>query len=160
MKVGRRPCFPALPAFGVWTRSFVSIHGGVHNNGGACEQQVLASGTFAISRKQNGLVSGATVLDNAFGSGSFLVAAALEKRRFIGIELNCDIRHFKRNRLDLISIAKLRLAEAKGILASHEGPTLLEHALQASGHPAIRKSEGLRCLTTPRRNHEGIHQLQ
>jgi site-specific DNA-methyltransferase (adenine-specific) len=30
---------------------------------------------------------GDVVLDNAFGSGSFLVAAAMEKRRFIGIEL-------------------------------------------------------------------------
>ena len=34
---------------------------------------------------------GDVVLDNAFGSGSFLVAAALEERKFIGIEKNEEV---------------------------------------------------------------------
>jgi site-specific DNA-methyltransferase (adenine-specific)/modification methylase len=38
----------------------------------------------------------ALILDNAFGSGSFLVAAALEGRRYVGIERNQDVHLFKR----------------------------------------------------------------
>jgi len=38
---------------------------------------------------------GDLVLDNAFGSGSFLISAHLEGRKFCGIELNKDGSHFK-----------------------------------------------------------------
>ncbi len=50
------------------------------------------------------------VLDNACGSGSFLVSAALEGRRFIGIEKNEDAYH-KDNPVDFINICKERLKE-------------------------------------------------
>lgn len=53
------------------------------------------------------------VLDNAFGSGSFLVAAALEGRRFIGIEKNEEVHLFKGERVDYIEVTKLRLSDAK-----------------------------------------------
>lgn len=53
---------------------------------------------------------GDVILDNAFGSGSFLVAAAAEGRSAIGIELNADITAFKKDAIDLITIAQLRLA--------------------------------------------------
>ena len=49
------------------------------------------------------------VLDNSFGSGSLLVAAALEGRHAIGIELNEKVRQFKEKDVDLIGIAKRRL---------------------------------------------------
>lgn len=50
------------------------------------------------------------ILDNTCGSGSFLLAALLEKRRFIGIEKNVDIFHMDKNEeVDLIRICKLRL---------------------------------------------------
>lgn len=45
---------------------------------------------------------GDVILDNASGSGSFLVSAALEQRRFIGIENNQDAQHFKTADADYI----------------------------------------------------------
>lgn len=53
--------------------------------------------------------AGDVVLDNTFGSGSFLVAAAMEGRRCIGIEMNDDIVEFKKERMDLIKVAQKRL---------------------------------------------------
>ncbi len=53
------------------------------------------------------------VLDNAFGSGSFLVAAAIEGRRYVGIEKNEEVHLFKKQRIDYIQVAKQRLAEVK-----------------------------------------------
>ncbi len=55
---------------------------------------------------------GDLVLDNAFGSGSFLVAAALEKRNFCGIEKNQDVHLFKQNCVDYLSVAHTRLQDA------------------------------------------------
>ena len=46
---------------------------------------------------------GDTVLDNAFGSGSYLVAAELEKRKYVGIELSS------------IDLAEKRLEEAENL---------------------------------------------
>jgi site-specific DNA-methyltransferase (adenine-specific) len=54
---------------------------------------------------------GDVVLDNAFGSGSFLVAAAMEKRKFIGIELNKEVHRFKNERIDYVALAEQRLAD-------------------------------------------------
>jgi site-specific DNA-methyltransferase (adenine-specific)/modification methylase len=54
---------------------------------------------------------GELVLDNTFGSGSFLVAAALEKRKFVGIELNKETILHKKKKVDLIAIAKKRIEE-------------------------------------------------
>ena len=64
---------------------------------------------------------GALILDNAFGSGSFLVAAALEGRRYVGIERNADVQLFKRERIDYVALAKQRLTgqlSANGSTAS------------------------------------------
>ena len=56
---------------------------------------------------------GDIVLDNTCGSGSFLVAAVLEQRRFIGIEKNENVLLHKRDAIDYVSVCKRRIAEAR-----------------------------------------------
>jgi site-specific DNA-methyltransferase (adenine-specific) len=73
---------------------------------------------------------GDLVLDNAFGSGSFLVAAALEGRNFCGIEKNQDVHMFKQNSVDYLSVAKERLhAVAQTLGASALGEIRLNRAI-------------------------------
>jgi site-specific DNA-methyltransferase (adenine-specific)/modification methylase len=55
---------------------------------------------------------GDLVLDNAFGSGSFLVAALLEDRKYCGIEKNKDVLLFKKEPINYIDICLKRLIEA------------------------------------------------
>lgn len=54
---------------------------------------------------------GDLVLDNTFGSGSFLISAALENRNFCGIEKNHNATLFKKNDIDYIDLAFNRLKE-------------------------------------------------
>lgn len=53
------------------------------------------------------------VLDNTCGSGSFLVSAVLEGRKFIGIEKNKEVYLFKKKRVDYIEVCKQRVTEAR-----------------------------------------------
>jgi site-specific DNA-methyltransferase (adenine-specific)/modification methylase len=55
---------------------------------------------------------GDLILDNTSGSGSFLVAALLEGRNFIGIEKNADSELFKNEKIDYIQKTKERLHAA------------------------------------------------
>lgn len=55
---------------------------------------------------------GAIILDNACGSGSFLVSALLEGRNFIGIEKNENTTLFKKEDIDYVKVAKERLFAA------------------------------------------------
>ncbi|EQD46349.1 DNA modification methylase, partial [mine drainage metagenome] len=52
---------------------------------------------------------GDLVLDNAFGSGSFLLAASTEGRRFVGIEQNKEGRLFKKAPIDYVDLAARRI---------------------------------------------------
>lgn len=72
-------------------------------------QKPVALGRYLIRTFTN---PGDLVLDNAFGSGSFLVAAALEGRSFVGIERNEDVTLFKGETIDYIHVAYQRLIEA------------------------------------------------
>lgn len=64
------------------------------------------------------------ILDNCFGSASFLVAAALEGRNSIGIELNKNICKFKSDSIDLFSVAKERLRGIADIKISNSNANL------------------------------------
>jgi site-specific DNA-methyltransferase (adenine-specific) len=56
---------------------------------------------------------GNIVLDNTCGSGSFLVSAVLEGRKFVGIEKNAEVYLFKKNKIDYIDICKQRIKDAE-----------------------------------------------
>lgn len=79
--------------------------------------------------------TGDVILDNTCGAGSFLVAAILEGRNFIGIEKNEDVALFKNKSVDYIEISKKRIKEAViqiksggdlGLFAKLEPVNLLE----------------------------------
>ena len=53
------------------------------------------------------------VLDNTCGSGSFLVSAVLEGRKFIGIEKNQEVYLHKKHRTDYVEICRKRITEAE-----------------------------------------------
>lgn len=79
-------------------------------------QKPLALGRYLIRTYSD---PGDLVLDNAFGSGTFLVAALLEGRRYVGIERNRSSLRFKSRSTDLLAIAadRLRRAEAGRLAA-------------------------------------------
>ena len=56
---------------------------------------------------------GDIVLDNTCGSGSFLVSAVLEGRKFVGIEKNQEVYLFKKHKVDYIKVSKQRIKEAE-----------------------------------------------
>jgi len=103
-------------------------------------QKPVALGRYLI-RMFTG--EGDVVLDNAFGSGSFLVAAALEGRRFIGIEKNEEVHLFKEGRIDYIEVAKVRLREVEEGMAKHEQPVPLFSDLQPRVRPGIGNVRGM-----------------
>ena len=49
------------------------------------------------------------VLDHCFGSGSFIVSAAMENRHAIGIEKNIGVREFKKTHSNMIEVSSKRL---------------------------------------------------
>ena len=83
------------------------------------------------------------VLDNAFGSGSFLVAAAMEGRRYIGIEKNEEVHLFKKERIDYMAVAHERLEEVRQMLARNEELPALLSALQPSARTGTIKRRGM-----------------
>jgi site-specific DNA-methyltransferase (adenine-specific)/modification methylase len=72
-------------------------------------QKPVELGRYLIKTFTN---PGDVVLDNTSGSGSFLLAAMLEGRNFVGIEKNQDARLFKDEEIDLIEVSKERLEKA------------------------------------------------
>lgn len=69
-------------------------------------QKPIELGRYLIKTFTN---EGELVLDNTSGSGSFLVASALENRKFVGIELNKETVLHKNKKVDLISVTKNRI---------------------------------------------------
>lgn len=72
-------------------------------------QKPIELGRYFVRTYSN---PGDVILDNTFGSGSFLVAALMEGRNFIGIEKNEDVALFKKEPIDYIEVAKQRLYAA------------------------------------------------
>lgn len=72
-------------------------------------QKPVELGRYLIRTYTN---PGEIVLDNTSGSGSFLVAALLEGRNFIGIEKNENVALFKKETIDYIDITRKRLETA------------------------------------------------
>jgi site-specific DNA-methyltransferase (adenine-specific)/modification methylase len=71
-------------------------------------QKPIELGRYLIRTFSN---PGDIILDNACGSGSFLVAAAMEHRRYIGIEKNKNVMLHKVKAIDYIQVCAERLAE-------------------------------------------------
>ncbi len=84
---------------------------------------------------------GELILDNAFGSGSFLVAALLEGRDYLGIEKNEEVRKFKTGPVDYMEVAAMRLAEAKRLQTNSLSSTMKD--IEPAGRAAILKRRGL-----------------
>ena len=103
-------------------------------------QKPVALGRYLI-RMYTG--KGDVVLDNAFGSGSFLVAAALEERRFIGIEKNQEVHLFKDKRINYIKVAKQRLAEVEASIKKQECREPLFSNLQPSARVGQTSRKGM-----------------
>ncbi|MCB9298459.1 MAG: site-specific DNA-methyltransferase [Lewinellaceae bacterium] len=72
-------------------------------------QKPVELGRYLIRTYTN---EGDIVLDNACGSGSFLVAAAKENRRYIGIEKNEDVLLHKKDQIDYVKVSEDRIQEA------------------------------------------------
>lgn len=69
-------------------------------------QKPVSLGRYLIKTFTN---PGDVVLDNTCGSGSFLVAAVLEGRNIIGIDLDQDSNRFKNDKVSYIEISKQRV---------------------------------------------------
>ncbi|HYF29671.1 MAG TPA: site-specific DNA-methyltransferase [Chitinophagaceae bacterium] len=75
-------------------------------------QKPVELGRYLIRTYTN---PGDIVLDNACGSGSFLLSAIMEKRKFIGIEKNEDVILHKVHPVDYIKICRERIKESAGL---------------------------------------------
>jgi site-specific DNA-methyltransferase (adenine-specific)/modification methylase len=89
-------------------------------------QKPIELGRYLIRTYTN---QGDIVLDNTCGSGSFLVAAMLEGRNFIGIEKNEDVALFKRGAINYICVAENRLREAWLVLPEYIRGTICHSPL-------------------------------
>lgn len=92
-------------------------------------QKPVALGRYLIRTFTN---PGDVVLDNTCGSGSFLVAAVLEERRFIGIELNRDPYLHKNKKINYVEVSRDRVREARELMKQQRIPSPRPHVLVRS----------------------------
>jgi len=78
-------------------------------------QKPVELGRYLIKTYTN---EGDIVLDNTCGSGSFLVSAILENRKFIGFEKNEGVHLFKNQEIDYIEVCEQRIEEAYKLVDS------------------------------------------
>lgn len=89
-------------------------------------QKPVELGQYLIRTYTN---PGDIVLDNACGSGSFLVSALLEGRNFIGIEKNEDVALFKKEPIDYIEVCKSRLMDVWRTLSQEKKASVFKSSL-------------------------------
>lgn len=82
-------------------------------------QKPMELGRYLIRTFTN---EGDIVLDNACGSGSFLVSALLEKRRYIGIEKNEQVMLHKVTPTDYIKVCNERIQKAIAQMSEEKKP--------------------------------------
>lgn len=70
---------------------------------------------------------GDVILDNCFGSASFIVASAKENCHSIGIELNNNVVKFKNDYIDLFEVAEKRLAGIANVKSVDSNTHLENH---------------------------------
>lgn len=80
-------------------------------------QKPVELGRYLIRTYTN---PGDLILDNACGSGSFLVSAILEGRNYIGIEKNEDVLLHKKQEIDYIEICNQRIFVAEKAYIKNE----------------------------------------
>ena len=103
-------------------------------------QKPVALGRYLI-RMFTG--KGDVVLDNAFGSGSFLVSAAMEARRYIGIEKNEEVHLFKKECVNYMEVASKRILEVENMMSNGIELPALFSALQPSARASQIKRKGM-----------------
>ena len=86
-------------------------------------QKPIELGRYLVRTYSN---PGDLILDNTFGSGSFLVAALLEGRNFVGIEKNKNVELFKTSSIDFIDEAEKRLRDAWTQMDSNSKATIVQ----------------------------------
>lgn len=88
---------------------------------------------------------GDIVLDHCFGSGSFLVASAIEGRDVIGIEKNKELTKFKTEKVDMLDTAVTRLdglaeltvgVSSKDVNDFIQSRKCMHHPVQSDGQPS------------------------
>lgn len=89
-------------------------------------QKPVSLGRYFIRTYTN---PGDVVLDNACGSGSFLVSAIKEGRNFIGIEKNVNVALFKKEQIDYIEVSRNRIIEAYQSLGIKQQNTIAQSDL-------------------------------
>ncbi len=97
-------------------------------------QKPVALGRYLVRTYSN---PGDVVLDNTFGSGSFLVAALAEGRNFVGIEKTREHRLFKgERRVDLFEVAEARLWQVwKGLDAEKRAKIVRSPLIEKLDNP-------------------------
>lgn len=100
-------------------------------------QKPVELGRYLIRTFTN---EGDVVLDNTCGSGSFLVSAVLENRRFIGIEKNDESLLFKKANIDLIDVCRTRVIKAREELVRKKIDNILSEGSSAVSSPKEKDS--------------------
>lgn len=107
-------------------------------------QKPVELGRYLIKTFTN---RGDIILDNTCGSGSYLVAAFLEGRNFVGIEKNEEGYLFKEKPIDYIKVAKERIEKAYLSLGNiTEGILKIGIFEELEGKYACGREEKCDCL--------------